>query len=73
MDTSVGKFIVNIEVSKEAPFSLRQLQKDIEKSILIAALEKTGHRHSDSARLLGLKRTTLIEKLRRFGLLRKQA
>jgi two-component system response regulator AtoC len=41
----------------------------IEKQRLIAALRSAGGNQSSAARSLGMARTTLINKLRRYGLL----
>lgn len=40
----------------------------IEQSLIQEALERSGGTVSQAARLLGLRRTTLVEKLRRFGM-----
>ena len=40
----------------------------LEKELILQSLEKTGGNKNQAARLLNLKRTTLIEKLRRFDL-----
>jgi sigma-54 specific flagellar transcriptional regulator A len=47
---------------------LRGLLTGIERAFIACALDRTGHCVADAARLLGLQRTTLVEKLRRFGL-----
>lgn len=40
----------------------------LEQQILLRAIERAGGNKSEAARALGLKRTTFIDKLRRFGL-----
>jgi DNA-binding NtrC family response regulator len=45
---------------------LKQLLVDLERTYIRAALEKAGGTISHTARLLGLQRTTLIEKMRRL-------
>lgn len=40
----------------------------VERRVLQRAMERTGGNKSEAARLLGLKRTTFLDKLRRFGL-----
>jgi transcriptional regulator with PAS, ATPase and Fis domain len=40
----------------------------LEKELILQSLEKTGGNKNQAAKLLNLKRTTLIEKLRRFDL-----
>ncbi len=49
--------------------SMKKLVKDFEKALLIEALEKTGWVKNKAADLLGLKRTTLIEKLRKLKII----
>ena len=41
---------------------------EIEERALLRALQRTDGNKSEAARLLGLKRTTFLDKLRRFGL-----
>lgn len=47
---------------------LQETLKEIEKSLIIKALEVAGGVKSRAAKLLGLNRTTLIEKMKRLGL-----
>ncbi len=46
---------------------------EIEKAILIHSLEQTGWNVSEAARSLGLERTTLVEKARRYGIKKPSA
>ena len=46
---------------------LRQHLDTIERSLVQQALERSGGTVAHAARLLGLRRTTLVEKLRKFG------
>lgn len=39
----------------------------IERSLIEQALERAGDNRSEAARLLGINRTTLVEKLKRLG------
>jgi DNA-binding NtrC family response regulator len=48
-----------------APFDLLGLLKEMETNYIDAALQQTGGNRQAAARLLGLRRTTLVEKLRR--------
>lgn len=41
---------------------------EIEERALLRALQRTGGNKSEAARMLGIKRTTFLDKLRRFGL-----
>ncbi len=50
---------------------LNRVLDDIETRLITQALEITGGNKTRAARLLGLNRTTLIEKLKKKGLLRK--
>jgi transcriptional regulator with PAS, ATPase and Fis domain len=45
----------------------------LEKELILQSLEKTGGNKNQAAKLLNLKRTTLIEKLRRFDLTNESA
>jgi sigma-54 specific flagellar transcriptional regulator A len=47
---------------------LRAYLNDIEYGLIVEALARSGGTVSHAARLLGLRRTTLVEKMRRFGL-----
>ncbi|MEY3137138.1 MAG: hypothetical protein RL580_870 [Pseudomonadota bacterium] len=47
---------------------LRAYLNDIEHGLIVEALARSGGTVSQAARLLGLRRTTLVEKMRRFGL-----
>ena len=47
---------------------LKEYLYSIEKNLIQEALARTGGTVSQAARLLGLRRTTLVEKLRRFGM-----
>jgi len=46
---------------------LRAYLNDIEHALILEALSRSGGTVSQAARLLGLRRTTLVEKMRRFG------
>lgn len=50
------------------PVDLKDLLAEAEAALITQALEASGGTIAASARLLGLKRTTLIEKMRRMGL-----
>ncbi|OCC16191.1 transcriptional regulator, Fis family [Dissulfuribacter thermophilus] len=52
----------------EEGISLPQLVKDLEISMIKQALERTGGVKSKASKLLGLKRTTLIEKMKKLGM-----
>lgn len=47
---------------------LRAYLNDIEHGLIVEALARSGGTVSQAARLLGLRRTTLVEKMRRLGL-----
>jgi DNA-binding NtrC family response regulator len=51
-----------------APLQLRALLAEAEAAFIAEALAATGGTIAQSARMLGLKRTTLIEKMKRMGL-----
>ncbi|MGW8179394.1 MAG: helix-turn-helix domain-containing protein, partial [bacterium] len=52
----------------EAGFSFNQFEKDI----LLAALERNNWNQSRTARYMGLTRNTLIYRMKKFGLRRKE-
>jgi Nif-specific regulatory protein len=45
--------------------------KELEKEHILRTLQKTGGNKSEAAKLLGLKRTTLIERMKKYGLMTK--
>lgn len=49
-------------------FELGAFLQDVERTLLVRALSRSGGNRSRAAVLLGINRTTLIEKIRRFGL-----
>jgi len=48
---------------------LNEVVSEVERNLILQALERTGSNKGKAARLLYLKRTTLVEKLRRMNLL----
>ncbi len=58
----------NLKELQEKNMSLKEFLEDIENKLLIEALEKSGGIKNKAAKLLGIKRTTLIEKLKKKGL-----
>ena len=57
-----------IENLLQKNFCLGSFLADIERSLVLHALEKAGRNRSRAAEILGINRTTLIEKIKRFGL-----
>lgn len=55
----------------EEGIDLKQAVNEMERNLIAQSLERTGGNKGEAARLLYLKRTTLVEKLRRLDLLRK--
>jgi len=55
-------------IDAESDFSLTAFMGDIERTLVQKALERAGGNRSKAAELLGINRTTLIEKLKRFGI-----
>ena len=49
-------------------FNLTSFMGDVERTLVLKALEKAGGNRSRAAEILGINRTTLIEKLKRFGI-----
>jgi sigma-54 specific flagellar transcriptional regulator A len=48
--------------------SLKKLLSDIERDLIVQALSRTDGNVSQTARILNLQRTTLIEKINKFDL-----
>lgn len=57
-----------VEEIPEQGFFLNELVADFEKRLIVQALGQTGWVRNRAARLLNVNRTTLIEKMKRFGL-----
>jgi sigma-54 specific flagellar transcriptional regulator A len=49
-------------------FDLRNYLEELEQRLIVRALEAAGGTVAHAARLLGLRRTTLVEKLRKYSL-----
>ncbi|TDJ60120.1 MAG: sigma-54-dependent Fis family transcriptional regulator, partial [Nitrospina sp.] len=49
---------------------LKQMVEEFEKELLLEALEKTDWVKNKAAKLLGLNRTTLVEKLKKMNIKR---
>ena len=60
-------------VPDEAAFDLKKLLDDYEQSCIEHALDRTAGAVAESARMLGLRRTTLVEKMRRLNIHRMPA
>ncbi len=50
----------------ENPLQLKKLMQEVEKGIILRILEKTGGNQRHAAKILGLKYTTLNEKVKRY-------
>ena len=59
---------VDVPLLPAEGMDLRTYLNDIEHGLIVEALARSGGTVSHAARLLGLRRTTLVEKMRRFGL-----
>ena len=57
-----------VELPEEG-INLNQVVSDVEKNLICQSLKRTGGNKGKAARRLYLKRTTLVEKLRRMDLL----
>jgi len=49
-------------------FDLRNYLESLEQRLIVRALDAAGGTVAQAARLLGLRRTTLVEKLRKYSL-----
>ncbi len=52
----------------DQPIDLKQHMADTERALIISALEQTGWVNAHAAKLLTLQRTTLVEKMRKYGI-----
>jgi sigma-54 specific flagellar transcriptional regulator A len=50
------------------PFEVKTFLLDLERHLVGLALEETGGNKLEAAKLLKMKRTTLVEKCKRFGI-----
>jgi len=57
-------------IQLDEPIDLKAYLVEIECGLILAALDKTDWINAQAAKLLGLQRTTLVEKLRKYGLQR---
>ena len=51
-----------------AGFDLRQYLETLEQRLIVIAMESAGGTVAQAARVLGLRRTTLVEKLRKYSM-----
>ena len=52
----------------DEPIDLKQHMADTERALIISALEQTGWVNAHAAKLLTVQRTTLVEKMRKYGI-----
>ena len=64
----IGEFNYASLLNQNPDFSLKDFMNATEMALIEAALEQGNGSAPDAARILGLRRTTLIEKLRKFGM-----
>lgn len=57
-----------IELFCQQPLCLKEFIEDLEKGIILNTLSKVGGNQKKAARALGIKYTTLNEKIRRFNI-----
>lgn len=77
-DTSIGPEFVSPEVtsgngsansmSAERSGKLKEALENLERNLIVAALERTGGNKSEAARELGISRSNLISKVQSYGL-----
>ena len=56
----------------EQPIDLKSHLIDVEKTLILAALNKAGWVNAKAAKLLSLQRTTLVEKMRKYDIQRPE-
>ena len=47
-------------------------EEEKEKQLILATLERTGGNRARAARILGISRTSLYDKLKKYGILRRE-
>ena len=57
-----------IELFCQQPFCLKEVVEDLEKFIILNSLDKVGGNQKKAARDLGIKYTTLNEKIKRYNI-----
>ena len=58
------------QISLETPIDLKAHLVEVERALIMAALHKTQWVNAQAAKLLGLQRTTLVEKMRKYDIQR---
>ena len=66
-DTPTSEYSQTLQLPSNG-FDLREYLLDIERKLIVQALERSKGTVSHAAKLLGLRRTTLVEKMRRFNM-----
>jgi len=61
-------FSLFIEFFCQQPLCLRELIEDLEKGLILNTLSKVGGNQKEAARALGIKYTTLNEKIKRYNI-----
>lgn len=58
-----------IDLDIDLPVDMKEFMRTIEYNLLLKALHTANGVQQDAANLLGLNRTTLVEKMRKYGLI----
>lgn len=61
-------FAVTLPLDGDDPLDFNQEVESFENRLILSALERTGWNKNQAARMLGLNRTTLVEKIKKKGL-----
>ncbi|MDD3608911.1 MAG: sigma-54 dependent transcriptional regulator [Halothiobacillaceae bacterium] len=61
----------SVRLLPEEGFDLKNYLEDLERGLILQALERCDGVVAQSARMLGVRRTTLVEKMRKYGLQRE--
>ncbi len=61
-----------IDLPKDEPVDLAAMMKAIERHVIEQALKETNYSTSKAAIRLSTKRTTLVEKIKRFGIQKEE-
>ena len=67
-----GYLVPSVEIPEEG-VSLRLVVDGLERDLILQALERTGWVKKQAAKLLGMNRTTLVEKMKKINLQRSES
>jgi len=69
--SAIGKTHNTVAALPESGIDLKQHLESLERSLIVSSLERTGYVVARAAELLTIRRTTLVEKMRKYGIQRQ--